>query len=263
MIFQIKFPQIILLGWILFFSSPIYSQDSLATVPNALYWKTYWTDTKKFALFPKHLEKKDWIFVGASVGVGAGLYFLDENINEKFLVSRSQATNEILRYGIRNWGDFSYPLIAIGTTYAAGWIFKNERSKKIALLDLKTMALAGVFSRIPKVVFQRHRPESGNRNSQLWEGPFNGLTGNYSFPSGHSFIAFSLAAVTASEYKEKRGLVIALYSIASMVAVSRVYENKHWASDAFIGAAMGYGFGKLVYRFNNKINYTKMPSKRD
>jgi membrane-associated phospholipid phosphatase len=245
------------------YPSKIFCQDSLPTIPNAVYWKSYWTDSKKIAIFPKYLGKKDWIFVGTSVGLGAGLYFLDEKINELFLVSRSQASNEIVKYGIRNWGDFSYPLIAIGTTYAAGWIFKSEREKRIALLDLKTLALAGVFSRIPKVVFQRHRPENGNMQADLWEGPFNGLTGNYSFPSGHSFIAFSLASVTASEYKEKRGLVIALYSIASMVAVSRVYENKHWASDAFIGAAMGYGFGKLVYRFNNKINDTKIPSKRD
>lgn len=252
-----KFLHFIIFWMIFIYPNFVFAQDSLATIPNGAYWKTYWTDSKKIAIFPKYLKKNDWIFVGSSVGIGTGLYFLDEKISEDFLSNRSQATNEIVKYGIRNWGNFSYPLIAIGTTYAAGWIFKSEREKKIALLDLKTIALAGVFSRVPKVVFQRHRPENGNRNADLWEGPFNGLTGNYSFPSGHSFIAFSLASVTASEYKERRGLVIALYSLASLVTVSRVYENKHWASDAFVGAAMGYGFGKLVYRFNKEISSTK------
>ena len=37
-----------------------------------------------------------------------------------------------------------------------------------------------------------------------------------------------------------------------MVAASRVYHNKHWMSDVFLGAVIGYGVGGYVVGFENK-----------
>ena len=35
-----------------------------------------------------------------------------------------------------------------------------------------------------------------------------------------------------------------------MVALSRIYHNKHWTSDVFLGTAVGYFIGKFVVDFN-------------
>jgi membrane-associated phospholipid phosphatase len=37
-----------------------------------------------------------------------------------------------------------------------------------------------------------------------------------------------------------------------LVAVARVHESKHWASDVFIGAAIGYFVGKKICSLHRK-----------
>lgn len=59
----------------------------------------------------------------------------------------------------------------------------------------------------------------------------------YSFPSGHSCAAFSLALVLAHGMPTWANL---FYGLASMVAVSRVYLGVHYPSDVLVGYIMAY-----------------------
>ena len=40
------------------------------------------------------------------------------------------------------------------------------------------------------------------------------------------------------------------YGLASLTVFARVYDNKHWASDAFLGSAIGYFVGKAVVKYH-------------
>jgi membrane-associated phospholipid phosphatase len=53
-------------------------------------------------------------------------------------------------------------------------------------------------------------------------------------PSGHSFSAFCVAEVYGAEYG--RALP---YTLASLVAYSRIYNQAHWPSDVFAGSVLG------------------------
>ena len=48
-------------------------------------------------------------------------------------------------------------------------------------------------------------------------------------------------------YRDLVWVPIVCYSLASLTAIARVVENNHWASDAFIGSAIGFAIGRLVY----------------
>ena len=48
------------------------------------------------------------------------------------------------------------------------------------------------------------------------------------------------------EYRNKPFIPIIAYSIATLVGVSRITENKHWATDVLAGAALGYLTGRQV-----------------
>jgi membrane-associated phospholipid phosphatase len=48
------------------------------------------------------------------------------------------------------------------------------------------------------------------------------------------------------------------YGAASLIGLSRISENKHWISDVFAGAAIGYLSGRLVV--NNYHRYAKLKS---
>ena len=40
------------------------------------------------------------------------------------------------------------------------------------------------------------------------------------------------------------------YGLAGLAGLSRIYDNKHWASDVFLGAALGTVIGKAVVKLN-------------
>jgi membrane-associated phospholipid phosphatase len=83
--------------------------------------------------------------------------------------------------------------------------------------------------------------------------------GNDSFsamPSGHTSTAFAAASAATMEigqwwpaHRRTAGLV--LYSAAGLVGLSRMYNNKHWASDVVVGAAVGSFSGWKVVGYSH------------
>ena len=95
---------------------------------------------------------------------------------------------------------------------------------------------------------QRDRPGSG-KGPTSWD-PFSFDETNTSFVSGHAINAFTVASVIASQYGDSALIGPAAYGVATATAFSRLNENRHWASDVFVGAAIGYFVGKMVVRHN-------------
>ncbi len=91
------------------------------------------------------------------------------------------------------------------------------------------------YTAMLKAVTQRERPD---RSDHL------------SFPSGHASNAFALAAVAERHYGWKAG--VPAYTLASLVAVSRLQRNKHYLSDVMAGATLGYIVGRTVVRVNGR-----------
>jgi membrane-associated phospholipid phosphatase len=58
-------------------------------------------------------------------------------------------------------------------------------------------------------------------------------------PGGHNVAAFVLSTVI-SRNVEPTWLKAVAYIPAALTFVSRVYQDKHWTSDDFLGAVLGY-----------------------
>lgn len=115
----------------------------------------------------------------------------------------------------------------VGGTVTASLFSHSSRLKStaFALAQATTVDLAIVESL--KFITQRERPDGSN---------------SYSFPSGHSADAFTVAAVFSHYYGWKWG--VPLYAAAGFIAVSRVEKGKHWPSDVAVGATIGLLAGR-------------------
>ncbi len=71
--------------------------------------------------------------------------------------------------------------------------------------------------------------------------------GSWSFPSGHSATAFAGAWLLSQHFPRKRGL---LYTIASLVAFSRVYLGDHYPGDVVAGSTLGTVFAMIFRRLS-------------
>ena len=88
------------------------------------------------------------------------------------------------------------------------------------------------------------------------------LPGEYSFPSGHTQVAFNTAVVMAIIYKRKGAWA---FLPASLIAVSRVFLCVHYPTDVLVGAIIGaisaivtcYAINKLIDKIVNKIKLKK------
>lgn len=175
---------------------------------------------------------------------------IDEKIQLGFQKYHSKPVDFISRYLISPWGNGLYSIPALGGIYLYGNSNNDKQSKDAAIHGFETFLFTAFATSIFKLSFHRHRPcETDPPNSGIWDGPsFNRKF--VSFPSGHTSSIFSIATLLASEYKGKPSVAAISYSIAGLVAISRIYDNKHWFTDILAGAALGFACGKFIYLMN-------------
>ncbi len=192
-------------------------------------------DQKQIWTFPAKAqswkESKTWLFILLS----APSFALDGD------ASRDLRTDP-------SYEDFNDALatrpadIALGalpfTLLAAGEISGNDGLTDLGWKSSEAAIDAFVVGSVLKLVTQRPRPHT-EREYGFWEG------GN-SFPSGHSLLAWSLAATTARHFKEKRWVAWLVYPLAGAVSFSRVTSGNHFMSDAVVGSMLGYVIGRHV-----------------
>jgi len=67
--------------------------------------------------------------------------------------------------------------------------------------------------------------------------------GKWSFPSNHAANSFAFATILSYFYDKHR---VFLFSVASMIAFSRVYVGVHYPMDIIFGSVIGYIFSWIV-----------------
>lgn len=212
------------------------------------YFKGIFTDTAHIVTSPARWGLSDWFRASLVVG-GTSIFFaVDEDINEWFQDNRDNDTD--------NWaevfeplgnGAVSVPVLAV--FYIAGELADSSKIKRVALLSLEGFAITGLLTTVIKFATGRARPNQLGNNSDDWDG-FS-FSGNHSFPSGHTSTAFAIATVFANEYEEQIWVPPVAYTLSTLTGLSRMNDRKHWASDVFFGAALGYFISKTILKLHS------------
>jgi len=219
---------------------------------NKTYIKSYWYDTKSFVVSPAKWRARQWIEFGVVAGAGVLAYTQDEKIQEYFVGHQSETADNLSKYIFEPYGRFA-PVI-IGGLYIGGRLAKDNRLAGTSLIAAKSFVVSAVGATILKQLTHRHRPYQDDIPDHAnWDGPFSSYEYN-SFPSGHATAAFSMATVYAMEYSSTIWVPIVSYTLAAGTAISRLYDNKHWASDVVIGSALGFVTGRFMWKQSRKGN---------
>jgi membrane-associated phospholipid phosphatase len=155
--------------------------------------------------------------------------------------------------------------LIIGTTmYAVGRLTKVDRMAELGLHGTEALVVGELTGYLIKGTVGRQRPFVRPRNPHSY-GFMRGFSDDQyrSFPSGHSVAAFAAAAAVTSQtsgwWPNSRWLIgSAMFGGATLTGVSRMYDNRHWASDVIVGAGIGTFAGLKVVRFNDSHSGNKL-----
>lgn len=103
-----------------------------------------------------------------------------------------------------------------------------------------------------KYTVRTMRPDGSTRNS---------------FPSGHTATAFLTATMLAREYGPRSPwFAVGGYAAATVVALSRQLNDRHWMSDTVVGAGIGilaaeagYLFADLIFKEKGRYEFDAAP----
>jgi membrane-associated phospholipid phosphatase len=134
-------------------------------------------------------------------------------------------------------------IYAAGGVSAAMWAIgrwkHDDHLRETGRLAAEAFANSQIVTQASKLIFGRQRPNEGDSEGRFFHG-------GRSFFSGHASGSWAVASVVACEYHNSALAVWGSYGLATAVSISRYTGRKHFLSDVFVGAGVGYGIGRYV-----------------
>ena len=188
---------------------------------------------------PASWERGDWtLLAGALAGTG-GLMAGDRDAYRWAVRNQSSSRDTTARFVSKFGAEYSIALSA--GLLAGGLVFGDPEVRDTGRDAIEASILTGLLTNVVlKPTFGRERPTESEGATV-----FQPFSSHASFPSGHTAQAFTVASVIAM--RSDGWLVPTLsYTVASLVAVSRVYQQAHFPSDVLASAVLGTAVGRFV-----------------
>lgn len=132
--------------------------------------------------------------------------------------------------------------------YGFGHFRDDDHARETGILGAEAILDGLVVEQGMKLVFWRERPYMDGGRGKFFQ---TSVGVDSSFPSSHSVLAWSTAAVIANEYPNKL-TQIGVYSAAAGISFTRLMGQQHFPSDLIVGSATGWLIGHYVYRHHHR-----------
>jgi membrane-associated phospholipid phosphatase len=181
--------------------------------------------------------------VAGAVGLTAAY---DTDIRDHLRDSRSSRLESATDAGSLLGNPFLHLGVA-AAVYGGGVVAESSRYKQLGEMLGEAVLLADAATLVTKQVVGRARPLTGRSAGSF--RPFAFASDYDSLPSMHTASSFAMASVMAAA-SESTIVRLGCYGAAAFVGFSRMYQDKHWASDVVLGAAIGELAGQVVTRYH-------------
>jgi membrane-associated phospholipid phosphatase len=202
---------------------------------------------------------RDAWLAGGFAALTVIMFPADQAIAKK-LTDSSLTANHFFQHSANGLEGITAPgaYIIGGGLYVIGRVASKPNMMDLGWHGLESVVLATAITGVLKTTMGRARPFVSNDTNPANFKFFGGF-GNadrQSFPSGHTTTAFAVASSITSETRRLHPSAVkfvapVLYGGATLVGLSRMYHNKHWASDVVLGAGIGTFSGLKVVRYSH------------
>ena len=172
------------------------------------------------------------LYALGGLGVLASISFLDSSIDREIQANYRGVFADYVDVA-NELGGFR-TIVPVTSLFAVSLATRNRRFQDAAFTSFQSMIYANALNFSIKYATGRFRPLKD-------EGPhrFAPLSGNASFPSGHTATAFAILTPWAMYYPH-----VASYSLLALgaggTALGRIAKDKHWATDVLAGGTIGF-----------------------
>jgi membrane-associated phospholipid phosphatase len=162
----------------------------------------------------------------------------DEPVRDAVLRDRRYFKSVPIEAG-RMWGEVYSPVLFFGGFAIHSLLTDDIGTRKVAYEIGQASLYTGIITYLLKVGIGRARPyvNEGATSFHPFSSLFN--TDTHAYPGGHNAVALVLSTVL-SRNARPLWLKALAYVPAALTFVSRIYQDQHWTSDDFAGAALGY-----------------------
>lgn len=191
-------------------------------------------DQKRLYLAPFKAHNFKW---DALVLVGTGA----------FLAADRHIENNIPNSHFKLYQDTSDIAIAgLAGSLAGVWLYgiktEHHHARETGQLELETLINTFLIYTPMQLIAGRQRPGEGTGKGDFLQ--HHAI--DTSFPGGHAMFTWAMASVLADEYPKPWARVLS-YGAAFTVTFTRFMARDHWASDMFLGTALGIAIGENTF----------------
>jgi hypothetical protein len=214
----------------------------------------------------KLFSHRDLVIAGIMAAGTVALFPLDKQIAGELQDSSTQA-NHFFKSASKGFETIASPgaYVIGGSLYLIGRVTGHNRFADLGWHGTEAVLVGEGISYVLKGAVGRGRPYLTNAKTPDdfdWGRGFK--SGDWrSFPSGHSTTAFAAAAAVTDETgrwfpNSTRIVGPLMYGGATLVGLSRMYHNRHWASDVALGAMIGTFSGRKVVQVSHTGPQTRL-----
>ena len=180
------------------------------------------------------------------IGLTASCCLIDQNVEvHTYLIRRDDFDG--FTEAVNNFGETSVMLPSLAGVFSLGLLTGSQRLTDTSIDSAKSFLAGSVVVETIKILTGRKRPYTSSDNSMSFDFFEGSSIGSKSCPSWHTFVASSIITPFAEEYSRW------LYLIPVSTGFARIYLDRHWLSDVFVGGGIGFLSG-LYFHKHNKQN---------
>ncbi|WP_162052326.1 phosphatase PAP2 family protein [Pontibacter pamirensis] len=188
---------------------------------------------------------------GASALWAATFVFADEPLQQLSQNIRNGASDGFTDI-LEPLGRQKHWVPVAGAALVGGIALKDPMLRKAGIVSIGSIIVNGTLTDILKRSIGRYRPSTTTDN-EMFDTPFSNSP-HTSLPSSHTSTAFAVATSVATVYSKHRLVPPLAYGMATLVGLSRIHDNQHWATDVIAGAVVGYLSSKVVIYVYEVVN---------